>query len=91
MHIVDIAFATLKDNCVCVCVCVCVCACVRACVRVFYNKNYFFIQCGLFLTAYTSMHQHIVKSGITSQFTYDHTHINAITVSNTEIDTIMFT
>jgi len=81
VHIVDIAFATLKDNCVCVCVCV----------FSTIKTTFSFKVCGLFLTAYTSMHQHIVKSGITSQFTYDVTHINAITVSNTEIDTIMFT
>ena len=80
MHIVDVAFATLKDKCVRVCVCVST-----------IKTTFSFKVCGLFLTAYTSMHQHIVKSGITSQFTYDLTHINAITVSNTEIDTIMFT
>ena len=67
-------------------VCVCVCVCVSP-----IKTTFSFEVCGLFLTAYTSMHQHIVMSGITSQFTYDLMHINAITVSNTEIDTIMFT
>ena len=39
MHIVEIAFATLKDKCVRACVCVC-----------FSNKNYFFIRSVWFIS-----------------------------------------
>jgi len=37
------------------------------------------------------MYQHIIKSGITSQFTFNLTHIITITASNTEIYTLMST
>ena len=37
------------------------------------------------------MYQHIVKSGITTEITYNLTHIDASTTKNTEINTIMST
>jgi len=61
-----------RQRCVCVCVC-------------FSNKRLLFSYEVCFISA--CMYQHIIKSSITSQSTYNLTHISTITASNTEIDT----